>query len=189
MKDLISRRIVLCPIEDKHLPILYGFRNKPSFIMFCTNRKKEISFQEFCEELRHDFQKDRHCQCLIIRKRDNVPIGTIHSYNYNKQDRYAFVTTFINDEFQHAGYGAEAVPLFFSFLFHAYHLYKIYTDVYEYNKASLSVIVGSNIFTEEGRFKKQKLMGRKRYDVIRFACYQRNLRKISKFLRRINKRS
>lgn len=189
MEDLISRRIILHPITNADLVTLHEFRNRKSFIAFCTNRKRGISIQEFYEEINNDFQRDRHFQCLILRKQDHVPMGTIFSHCYNKDDKYTFVTTFIDDTFQRAGYGAEAVPLFLSFLFRTYKLYKIYMDVYEYNNASLSAMQNSQIFCEEGRFKKQKRIERKRYDVIRFACYRKSLQKISDFLVRINKTS
>ncbi|MCL5012029.1 MAG: GNAT family N-acetyltransferase [Patescibacteria group bacterium] len=187
MQNIASRRIILCPINDEDIPILHTFRNRENFISFCTHRNKNISLEEFRKELQDDFSRDRHFQCLIVRKRDNASIGTIFSYSYNPQDKYAFVTTFIDDNFRRAGYGAEAIVLFSYFLFSQFALYKIYIDVYEYNSASLSAIIGSGIFQKEGIFKKQKLVDKKRFDVIRFALYRRSIKKLSDFLEKLGK--
>lgn len=185
MTFLIGRHILLRPLENQDLETLYKFRNSLSFINLCSVRRNTISIEEFKKELEKDFERDRHIQFLIEHKKNNQVVGTIYSYNFNKADGHAFITTYIDDQFQNKGYGAEAFILFLSYLFKTYSLYKVYTEVYEYNFPSLSALQNTD-FSEEGRFKKHKLFDGKRYDLIRFAIYRSSLDKIDGFLSRLN---
>lgn len=164
--------------------MLWQWRNSSSYRQFCSWRKEEISFNEFCEELEGDFQNDRHEQYMICKKSNFKTIGTIFSYNFNPVDGHAFVTTFISSKHERRGYGAEAFILFVTHLFETYNLHKVYTEVYEYNSMSLQAMLNGGLI-EEGRFKEHRLHNERRWDLIRLACYARDLPRARKLLFRL----
>lgn len=168
-------RVVLRQIQPSDLEILWNWRNDPHFLQFCSVRRKLVGIEDFDEELGRDFLRDRHEQFLIYKKSDpNNPIGTIYSYNLNRVDGYAFVTVYLNKESEKKGYGAAATAVFFQYLFETFSLFKIYIEVYEYNAQSLNPLLKGGA-VEEGRFRKHRLFGDKRWDLIRLAVYQDQL--------------
>jgi RimJ/RimL family protein N-acetyltransferase len=185
--DLQGRRIYLRYCNEHDITLLFRWRNSEEFRSKCSIRRNKINLDDFKKELERDFQRDRHVQMMIIRKKDGVPIGTVYSYGYRKTDGYAFITIFLSREYQFSGYGIEAIALFLWYLFSEFLLFKIYMEVYEYNTQSLSCICGAG-FAEEGRFSKHRLFKGIRYDLLRFAVYRdKNLQQIKMFLRRLKR--
>jgi ribosomal-protein-alanine N-acetyltransferase len=186
MEELLeTRRIKLLPLEEKHLPTLHTWRNDPVFLENCTNRRDNIAYDEFVLELKNDFDRDLHEQFLIQLKSNGELIGTVYSYGLKKADAYAFVTIFLAEQFRTLGYSIDAMALCLNHLFTEHQLYKIYMEVYEYNRQSLSVIRNAG-FMEEGRFTEQRLHNGKRFDVLRYAVFRDQLTRITDFLHRLN---
>lgn len=172
MINLQSNRLLLRDLLEIDIPTLYQWRNSISFLNNCTHRNKLSSVKQFKKELNSDFNSDRLLQAMIFASQK--PIGTIFSYGYNSHDLYCFVTTFISDGNQNFGFGLKSFILFCNYHFEKYNLYKIYADIYEYNKFSLDLFKKKNIAIE-GVFKNQKLINGKRYDVYRFAIYKSDI--------------
>jgi RimJ/RimL family protein N-acetyltransferase len=163
------KNLVLAKLQPNDYEILFGWRNSASFLNYCTNRKPIENLEKFIKEIETDFSKDRHIQFLILFK--EKAIGTIYSYGYNSFDRYCFITTYVCEEYKHLGLGIKAFIMFSELLFTKYNLFKIYSDVYEYNINSMSLFIKSKMKIE-GTFIRQHLFEGDRYDVIRFAFYQ-----------------
>lgn len=162
----------LVEISEEHIPTLYEWRNSSSFLSNCTSREPILSVDEFVKELQNDFKIDRHQQFLIEYKTDLI--GTIYTYSYNDYDKYCFSTVYINNEYANKSFGIKSFVLLAKKLFDSADLYKLYFDIYEYNRQMLSVIDRYN-FSKEGVFRKQHLKNGIRYDVYRFAFYKKDL--------------
>lgn len=186
MKQVVieTRRLLLRCIKKDDLPLLHKWRNEGDFMKNCSCRQTPVSFEDFERELTKDFERDRHFQMVIIEKKSGTAIGTIYSYNFKKVDGYLFVTTFITRAYQRKGYGAEAFAAFVNHLFSSLPLFKIYLEVYEYNQGSLLAMRGAKL-SEEGKFKRQRLLDGKRYNVLRFAIYREDLERFKNFLERL----
>lgn len=168
-------RVILDFVRDCNLNTLLKWRNSEPFLRFCTSRRNMVTLDEFKVELSADFSKDRFCQMIIFKKSTGEALGTIYCYNLSKQDGYAFVTIFMADDSKSIGYGAEAFALFCNHLFDLIpELHKIYAEVYGYNLESMSCLKNAG-FVEEGRFKEHRLHNSKRYDLVRFAFFRRDL--------------
>lgn len=165
----MSKKLHLIQINKSHLATLFEWRNEASFINNLTNRNRLVSLSEFDLELQDDFKRDRHIQFLIIKGKDKI--GTIYSYSYNLSDKYCFISVYIKPQEAQLSYGIKAFSIFSQFLFLNFNLYKVYFDVYEYNKKMISVLDKCN-FSIEGTFKNQHLVKDIRYDVLRFAFYR-----------------
>lgn len=171
---LETRRLRLRPIEDGDMKLLHRWRNDPRFLALCSVRRTVVGFEDFTAELRRDFERDRHLQLMIELKSKSTIIGTVYSYNLNLIDGNIFLTIYLEEEYERKGYGAETVAIFLDYLFATFPLHKIYFEVYDYNRLSLSTLQTAG-FVEEGRFKEHRFVGGKRYDLIRFAFFREGL--------------
>lgn len=166
-----TRRIYLKPLTEGDISLLWKWRNEQPFRDFCSYRKGVVTLDEFREELDGDFSLDRHEQYLIYRRRNDEPIGTIFSYDFDQVNGHVFITTYLSDGNQGGGYGPEAFLLFAVHLVEVYDLFKIYTEVYDYNGLSLKTMLKGG-FVEEGRFRGHRLYQERRCDLIRLAVYR-----------------
>lgn len=179
-----SKNVVLEELTDLHLTTLCQWRNEDDFMKNCSMRKNLVSFEEFAQELYSDFEKDRHVQFVIFRRRDMKPIGTIYSYSYSKRDAYCFITTYITSLFEDRGYGAESFANFMGYLFDMFGLFKIYNDVYDFNTDSLKMLQKAG-FKIEGVFRGHRLFDGQRHDLIRLAFFAEQKVKLVNFLTRL----
>ncbi len=169
-----TRRIFLSPITKDDYNLLWRWRNDKVFILNCTKKKDEISFNDFVKELDYDFRVDRHEQYIVCKKTTSVPIGTIFSYNFSEYDKHLFITLYLEKEFTNFGYGVDAFLLLSCYVMEEYDLFKIYTDVYAHNVKSLKPLLKGG-FREEGRFIGHRFVDGKRVDILRLAMYQSDL--------------
>lgn len=172
-------------LQKEHLPILFLWRNSDDFMELCSTRRNSVSLEDFKAELDFDLERDRHLQFMIVRKKDCI--GTIYSYNLNRTDGHAFVTTYIAKSWRDIGCGAEAMVVFLEYLFREYGLHKVYAEVYSYNLDSLRAMT-SGKFVEEGRFKEHRLHHNKRYDLIRLAFFRSQLKDFAPLVKRLTNR-
>ncbi|QQR82333.1 GNAT family N-acetyltransferase [Candidatus Campbellbacteria bacterium] len=181
-KEIIGRRLILRPIREGDLQLLYEWRNEIHFRNRCSNRKYKVTFQEFISEIRADFSKDRHEQWIILRKPSRGPVGTVYTYNFDKDGKHSFLSLYAVPRLWGSGLGVECLALLAEYLFGEFELYKLYMDVYEYNARVVSALTKAGL-SVEGRFRGHRLLRGKRYDVVRFALYPDVLFKHEKLIR------
>lgn len=185
MFTLKGRFVTLQEITEDDVSTLFRWRNDPIFTGYCSTRRNLVDIVQFRRELRSDLEKDRHLQCIILRKQN--PVGTIYSYNLNQTDGYVFVTLYITEPFCKRGYGAETLGLFTLYLFQEFGLYKIYVEVYSYNWSVLQALLKSG-FEEEGRFKGHRVFENRRYDLVRLAFFRDKLEHVRRFVERLTQK-
>ncbi len=178
IKPIETPRLLLYqtkPENEKDMKSLLEYRNEEDYRNFCSNKRKLLSYDEFLSEYSQEFSKSRHLQLIIKHKKDKEFIGTIFSYGLNIYDGYIFVTIFLKNLYRGKGYAPEAIVYFIKFLFDNFSLYKIYMDVYEHNKLSLQTLKKRGAIVE-GIFKKHRIYKNQRYDLYRFAVYQKDFK-------------
>lgn len=185
MQILKGRSLELHDLREDHLQVLFSWRNDADFMRLCSTRRNSVSIEEFKTELTSDLGKDRHTQFLIVRSGEYI--GTMYSYNYNRTDGHAFVTTFLCGLWRNRGCGAEAMIVFLEYLFREFGLYKVYADVYTYNRESLNALTSGG-FTEEGRFRGHRLYGGERYDLVRLAFYRSQIAGFANLVQKLTNR-
>lgn len=179
---LETRRLILKPMEEKDFAFLHKLRNSLEFIKLCSMRRSLVGFDEFVEELRRDFSRDRHQQFLIQLKSTGPPgIGTIFTYNLNLVDGYVFFTICLVEQYQNRGYGVEAVACLVRYLFNFFPLHKIYVEAYDYNRASLNILRKAG-FIAEGVFKEHRFFEERRWNLNRYALYRDSLQRVLSYL-------
>lgn len=181
---LETRKVRLRPLENADIPLLHKWRNCERYMAFCSIRRMPVSEEQFRDELKTDFENDRHLQFMIEVQSSQKIVGTIFSYNLNRIDGYVFVTVFIDEQFEKRGHGPQAFILLIEFLFKSLPIEKIYIEVYGYNDHSLANLT-KKLFEKEGHFKHHRFWDGSRHDMMRYAIYRDKTETIKKFLQRL----
>ncbi|MCX6812428.1 MAG: GNAT family protein [Candidatus Berkelbacteria bacterium] len=185
--SLQGKYIRLRPFEESDITIMHRWRNDIANLHLWSTRRHTVSLEEFIAELRNDFATDRHIQMMIEKVSDNSAIGMIYSYNAQFIDGHCWITIFIEPGKTGLGFGAEAVALMLEYLFSYFGFYKVYADIYEYNKASASNMEKGG-FAEEGRSKQHRFFAGEHYDLVRYAIYSSRLPEIRQFVAHLTRR-
>lgn len=91
-------------------------------------------------------------------------VGYVYSYEYRPYDGHCKVCIFLKEKYREVGVGALCGIRFLDELFSNYPLRKIFIDVYDYNKQSLSCNLGAG-FVEEGCLKEYRFYNGTYYDM------------------------
>ena len=185
---ITTPRLVLREASPEDIPVLYKWRNDERFQALCSVRRTSIEYENFVREINNDLSNDRLMQMMIYRKTQEAAIGTIYAYEYNPTDQNIFITIYLERKFERLGYGVETIYAFGRYLFETLGLYKIYIEIYEYNKLSLSTAQNLQ-FSEEGHFLKHRQFNGQRWDLYRFAIYQDDAIKIQRYMKYWNNRT
>ncbi len=182
---LQGKNCILREWEVHDLELLYMWRNSKDYLDFCSLRKVSNSFDEFKDEFYQDLNIDRQDQFIILRKADEIEIGTIFLYGLNIFHQNAFITTFIDESMHNKGYGVEAFAIFCIYAFEKYNLHKIISDVYS-NNSTVPKMLKYSGFVEEGRFKEHRKNSRGEWlDVIRLSLFNSDALKLKLFVTKI----
>lgn len=120
------------------LPILFKFRNDPSFIQYCISKKTQLTFEEFNEELRNSFLTNKQAQFIISL--NQKPIGTIWIYDTVRSLSQSFISIFLQYEYRKKGYGIYALSRVIKYIFEEMGIGSVFADVYESNLLSVSTL-------------------------------------------------
>lgn len=174
MLRIEGRRISLSQFEPEDFCLVYQWRTSNHYFNLCALGRKVVNFETFVRRFRRLTESGDSVQLVIRRKKDNVKIGYVLSYDTNRADGYTFVTVYLAPGNEQVGYGVETTFLMLDYLFRNFGLYKIYTDVWEYNQSSVECLKGANLKLE-GRFRGHRLVNGVRHDLLRFAIYRLEL--------------
>jgi len=167
---LCGRGFTLVPLSQKHFDLLHQWESDPSSLYLWTLRKDILSEAEYSEALASRLRGYYHV-FLVILDSNNKPIGFIYSYDASLADGFVFVTTFLESSSRRSGLGAKAGLLFYDYLFAYYPFRKIYCDVFEYNKESLSALKHAG-FEIEGTFQEHRFFRGRYHTLYRLALYR-----------------
>jgi len=187
---LVTGRTMIRPLADNEsdLRLVYGWRNSSDYRKWCSVRKKEVTYEEFREEIYTDFSRDRHWQYLIYRRLQgtDIPVGTIFSYALNEHDGYVFLTTYLEPKHRFMGIGLESTAMVIAELIERYKLFKIYLDVYSTNLDCLKILDKFGAI-KEAELKGHRVDEGKRYDLCRFALFEEHITQIVDRLKFLNR--
>lgn len=180
--NILTKRLVLRPWHEDDLPVLFIWRNSETYREFCSNRKKEITFEQFHIEFLNDLKKDRTDQFMVCRNKDAQSVGTIFLYNLNTHHRNAFVTIFIEDQFHKYGFGPEAFGHYVQNMMKKYGLHKICTEVYSHNTNIPSMLLRAG-FIPEGLFREHRITDQGDWlDIHRYSLFEDNLQQLNEYV-------
>lgn len=167
---LTCREISLVPLRCDHIPTLHKWESDASSLYLWTFQRRIISEDEYREVIISRMRKYYHV-FFIIEIPANKPIGFIYSHDVNLVDGFISMTAFLEPVSRGHGFGIKAGILFCNYFFTYYPLRKIYCEVFEYNKESLSLLKHAG-FVIEGKFEKHRFFRGKYWALYRLALYQ-----------------
>lgn len=175
-------------IRKDDIELICGWREDPESLYLWTSYRHIGTREESERELEEDIRTRWHLYFIIETAIGHEPVGFIYSYDHQLVDGHCTVTTFVDQKYRTRGYGAEAHALFLRYIFAFFDFRKVYGDFYEFNKASLSVIVKSG-YRLEGTFPEHRYFNGAWHTMKRYAFYRDDVSKVLAFLSKLEKRS
>lgn len=170
MGTLGTKRLLLNPVKDEDLPVLYEWERTGDYLELVSSEER----------------KNYHLRFLIRLRRSGKPIGVIYTFSYNKSDGWMFLNVFICEEYRRLGFGAEACIMLICHIFEHFPVHKMYCDAFAINTQSIAMMESAELY-REGLLKGHRLYSGRRYDVVRFAVHQDNLPKLKSLLRHLKR--
>lgn len=91
-----TRRTILRPVSRDDLPTLFEWRTDVDNLHFWSSRRRIPTFEEFVLEFESDLQAG--ITLLVLRRRDNQPIGFVQAYDLNQNDGWAHILEYLVPE-------------------------------------------------------------------------------------------
>lgn len=108
---------------------------------------------------------------LIVQKTEHQPIGFCQAYDVNLAEGWCSLLLYVVTEFRRHPHPAEAGLIFLDFLFKHFPLRKVYADVFEYNRESLTLLKKGG-FREEARLPNHVWYEDRYWSLIKLALYR-----------------
>lgn len=134
---MIGKKIIIKPLQKKHLEKLRVLRNDPDTNYFLT------SIVPINEDMQEEWFKkislDNSKMYLAIENKSNVFLGVVRCDEWDKINQSIRVGVDIMPEFRRQGYATEAFKILLRFLFNELGLNRIWLLVLDYNKRALTL--------------------------------------------------
>lgn len=134
----MKNSIQLVQFVDDYLPKLYEIYSDQEQRLNILPQRQYITMEQFETTFKRHIES-KYTEFKIIKDDSHEFIGFVIAYDYMRNDGHMKVTVYIKPECQYGVYGLIAVVKFIDFLFNYYNLNKLFTEVYEFNKASISL--------------------------------------------------
>ena len=182
---LKSGKLVLRPVvEEKDLPVLFGWRNDPTTLFLWSPRYYPVSFEQFRQEFLDDTVRQGRIQ-MIVELEGRI-IGTIYFYDYSLNDRNGFLGIYLEPQATGHGHGVIALALFLEYLFAYLNLKKVYANAYNFNPASFKPLEKAG-FKLEGCLEGHRYFQGEYHDQCIYAFYREQLEIVKRILTRRKK--
>jgi len=177
--QIISKRLIIRPIEKKDLPIVLAWWNDPEMMYFANDDPHPI---KTLQELEFQFQKETNewkdsMTRFIIKEKGGELIGDIMYGWYREDVRSAYMGIFIGEKHCWGkGYGMEAIKIFLKYLFNEKKLHKVAITVSEFNRRAIHVYEKCG-FHKDGILKHNAVVDGKYIDHIIMSILEDEFRK------------
>jgi RimJ/RimL family protein N-acetyltransferase len=95
---------------------------------------------EAVEKYKKKEKSENDQRFIIVRIKDNQPLGIISFFNMNSLNRSAELGIIIDPDERKNGYAVEALKLLISYLFKFRNLNKVYAETADYNSSSIRLL-------------------------------------------------
>lgn len=163
----IGGHLRLRAMEPEDLEILYALENDPQ-TWDVTNFNVPYSkfiLKQYIENSQCDMFADRQLRMMVIRREDDVVVGTIDITDFAPQHSRGEVGIAVRQEYQGNGYAKEALNLLCEYVFGFLFLKQLTAHIGIDNEASLQLFKSCG-FVECGLLKEWWCVGGKFKDVV-----------------------
>ncbi len=144
---------------------------------YFANNMQVKNIKNFIKEMKIKLMYKYNDFVLIKSMTTNGYVGFIYTYKYKANDGKIHITTYIKPDKRNSMYGVQGCLAFYDYLFKKYSIRKVYCSVVEYNKTSVNILESLE-FKLEGNLKKHKYLNGKYYNVLIYALYREDFKKI-----------
>ena len=163
----LSEHLRLRAMEPEDLEILYAMENDPQ-TWDVTNFNVPYSkfvLKQYIENSQSDMFADRQLRMMIVRREDDMVIGTIDITDFAPMHARGELGIAVRTEFQGNGFAKEALNLLCEYAFHFLFLKQLNAHVAVDNVTSLQLFKSCG-FVECGLLKEWWCVGGKYKDVV-----------------------
>lgn len=151
---LQGNRVILRAMEPEDLSFLYMIENNPELwsIGSFTVPYSRFVLKEYIRQSQYDLFADKQLRLMIVRKEDDLVIGTIDITDFVPIHNRGAVGIALLREFRKNGYAAEALGLLCRYAFEFLHLKQLYAHIPADNTDSIRLFSAAG-FTHSGVLK------------------------------------
>lgn len=166
-----GKHVYIRAIMDSDFPFIHQIFGDIDSLFLWTNKRECNTYDEFIEKFKKDMETVYRHFYIVCTIDTFEKIGFIYSYNAHSGDGYVYTSVYLTEKYRQSLFGAEAGLLYYCHLFRYFNYRKIYSEVYDYNRASNKFLI-SAAFSLEGKLKKHRYYNGKFYDLNIYAVYR-----------------
>lgn len=174
---LKGRKTILRPLhKETDLPLITRWINDPEIRRYVSNYIPQTISME--EEWIDSLSKKTNTDIVLIieavfSEGNSVPIGTMGIHDINWKHRFATTGALIGEKnFWGRGYGTDAKMVVLDYIFNTLNMHRVCSDVFAYNKRSLSYSLHCG-YKIEGVRRKHFFQEGKYHDVIELGLFKK----------------
>ncbi len=173
---IVGRSMRLLPMTPEHLPWLFEWFNDVESRALWSESSEVLDAARFGDEWERRLRQRIHVIFMVHPRSSDgdqlaPPIGFCYDYDFSSTDGHTYICTYMAREARGSGKGAECTFHLLSYLWDSFPLRKVYSDVFEFNHASLNVVRHAG-FVQEGRFGGHRYLNGAYHDQLRLALYR-----------------
>lgn len=164
-----GERVELVALEQDDLPLVTRWINDERVNLYNGARfpVSAADQQAWLERTRGDRTKQK----LVIRSRDDGPVGMVSLFNLDARHQNAEIGIYVDPQYQRRGYASEALRMLVRFAFAELNLRKVYCTILAFNEASVRLFEGVG-FRPDGVRREHAFAGGRFVDVLCYAVFR-----------------
>ena len=127
---LAGRLVTMRPVSCEDYPTLFRWRSSFDTVHMLNFRRRVVAYEEFVRDIESMLP---NAMLLLVReKKGGQAIGYALAHNINPWDGWLGVGMYVEPAYRLKGHGGEAGLLCIDYLFRAFPLRKVLTEIYDF---------------------------------------------------------
>ncbi len=162
---LYGKKCLLRPLRKEDANVLADIMGEPE-VMENISAVFPVGESDLERWIEHLYRGYPPREVVFAIEVEGKVVGTVSLHDINWTSRHGTFSIVIwNTEYHGKGIGTEATSLMLRYAFEYLNLHRVKLEVYEYNEVGLHIYKKLG-FVEEGRWRKQRYLKGKYYDVV-----------------------
>lgn len=163
---IANKDITLRAVEPEDLDFLYTIENEPSLWFYSTRKEpySKFALKQYIKNCDQSVFERGQLRFMIVLNIQNTTIGTIDIFDFDYNNRKAEFGIFIDSQYRHNGYAAQAIELLSSYSKNFLNLHQLYSYVESKNIASRQTMLKCG-FTHMATLKEWLYFSSKYHDI------------------------
>lgn len=172
-----GEKVYLRNVERSDVLSITEWKKDPFIKVMALSPCIEISAEDEKRNVEKAIKSSRELYLIIVKKKDNIPVGYIRVNWSDKSYRFGWLRFAIGKE-RGKGYSRDALQCLLFYLFER-GTHRIDAEVYEFNKISLALLTNLG-FKKEGIRRKAHFDGENYHNIVILGLLKQDLKIINK---------